>query len=141
MTNCEHSSEILIARINKGEKVVGSILDFCQKNNIAGAWITGIGAISKAKLALYNLDKKTYIKKELNGPFEIASMSGNIGLLNKKHIAHIHVVISDKLMNAFGGHLEEAIVSATCEIKIELFDQPISRKYDRDIGLNLIQIS
>lgn len=141
MADCQHNSDILIARINKGQKIVGSIIDFCQKNNIEGAWITGIGAVSNAKLALYNLSKKTYSKKKLAGPLEIASMSGNIGLLNNKHVAHIHVVLSDKKMTAFGGHLEEATVSATCEIKLELFDHPITRKYDPKIGLNLIQIN
>ena len=140
MANSQHSSDILIARINKGNKIVDSIIKFCQENNISSAWITGIGAISEVKLAFYNLNKKTFTKKELKKELEIVSLSGNIGLLKKKHVAHLHVVLSDKNMIAFGGHLDEAIVAATCEIKLELFDHPIRREFDPDIGLNLIQI-
>lgn len=140
MSQCQHQNEVLIAKINRGEKIVASILKFCQQNKINGAWINGIGAISDIELALYNLDKKSFSKKQLIGPFEITSLSGNVGLLKKKHVAHLHIVISDQKMNAFGGHLEEATVSATCELKIEIFDQPIKRKYDPKIGLNLIEI-
>lgn len=141
MANSQHCDEILIAKINKGKKIVDSIIKFCQENNIISAWITGIGAISNVKLAFYDLSKKTFIKKELKQELEIVSLSGNIGLLKKKHIAHIHIALSDKKMNTFGGHLEEATVAATCEVKLEIFDQPIIRKYDPEIGLNLIQIN
>lgn len=140
MTNHQHGSDILIARINKGNKIVDSIIKFCQENNISSAWITGIGAVSNVKLAFYDLNKKNFIKKEFKKELEIVSLSGNIGLLKKKHVAHLHIVLSDKNMVAFGGHLDEAIVAATCEVKLEIFDQPIIRKYDPEIGLNLIQI-
>ncbi|MFA4872307.1 MAG: PPC domain-containing DNA-binding protein [Patescibacteria group bacterium] len=140
MSECEHNNDILIAKINKGKKIVDSIIGFCQENNITGAWVTGIGAVSKAKLAFYDLSKKSFSKKEIKNPLEIASLSGNIGLLDRKLVAHIHTVLSDKEMTTFAGHLEEATVAATCEIKLEIFDQPIIRKFDPDIGLNLIQI-
>ena len=90
MSQCQHQNEVLIAKINRGEKIVASILKFCQQNKINGAWVCGIGAISEIKLALYNLDKKNYSKKRLTGPFEIASLSGNVGLLKSKHVAHLH---------------------------------------------------
>jgi len=136
----ECDSDILIARINKGEKVIESILNFCKNSGIEGAWISGIGAFASADLALYNLAKKEYTKKTFKGPLEVCSLVGNVGTMNNEYLAHIHVVLSDKEMNAFGGHLEEATVAATCELKVEIFDHPIVRKYDEKIGLNLIEI-
>lgn len=136
----ECDSDILIARINQGEKVVESIINFCKNNGIKGAWISGIGAVASADLALYDLAKKEYTKKELMGPLEICSLLGNVGTMDDKYLAHIHVVLSDKDMKAFGGHLEEATVAATCELKVEIFDHPIVRKHDPEIGLNLIEI-
>lgn len=143
MSNSMHEcgSDILVARINKGEKVVESILNFCKSNKISGAWIAGLGALSSAKLALYDLENKKYIKKTIKGPLEICSLIGNVGIKDKEHLAHIHVVLSDEKMVAFGGHLEEATVAATCELKVEIFDHPIVRKMDEEIGLNLIEIS
>lgn len=136
----ECSSDILIARINKGEKVIESLLEFCRNNGIEGAWITGLGALSSAKLALYDLENKKYIKKEIKGPLEICSLDGNIALYDNEQVAHIHLVLSNDKMSAFGGHLEEATVAATCELKVEIFDHPIIRKNDPEIGLNLIEI-
>jgi hypothetical protein len=136
----ECDSDVLIARINKGEKVIKSILNFCKNSNIDGAWISGLGAFSEARLALYDLENKKYIKKNIKGPLEICSLVGNIGIKDKEHVVHIHVVLSDNKMAAFGGHLEEATVAATCELKVEIFDHPIIRKHDSEIGLNLIEI-
>lgn len=136
----ECNSDVLIARINKGEKIVESIIKFCKNNSIEGAWITGIGALNSAKLAFYDLKNKNFIKKNINSPLEICSLSGNIGIEDKKQVAHIHVVLSNEEMTTFGGHLEEATVAATCELKVEIFDHPIIREHDADIGLNLIQM-
>lgn len=136
----QNHSGTYILRVDKGEKIVEVLLQFCEQNQIFGAWISGLGAISRVKLACYNLDKKKYIAKEFNGKFEIVSLVGNIGKLEKKAVAHLHMVISDAKMDTYGGHLEEATVAATCEIKIETLDVDLTRKHNPEIGLNLIEL-
>ena len=140
MSDCDHQNDVLIASIDKGKKVIKSITDFCRSNRIEGAWISGIGALSEATLALYDLDKKKYIKKTITEPLEICVLNGNMAMTDSKHLAHIHIVVSNSKMQTFGGHLEEAVVAATCELKIEIFDHCLTRKFDPEIGLNLIQI-
>ena len=39
----------------------------------------------------------------------------------------------------FGGHLNKAMVSATCEMVIYIIDGKIDRYYDEQIGLNLLK--
>ena len=39
----------------------------------------------------------------------------------------------------FGGHLNEAYVSATCEMIIEIIEGKIDRYFDQEIGLNLFK--
>ena len=128
----------LVLVLQKGDHLVGSLVSFCGKKNISSAWISGIGALSKATLALYNLENKSYSKKEIPGPLEIASLSGNVGLLNNKLVSHLHIVVSGLELQAFGGHLDEAIVSATCEIYIQILPVQIKRSHHTEIGLNLI---
>lgn len=125
--------------IKKDEEITSSIFNYCKKNNIKSAWISGIGAVSSAVLAFYDLEKKEYKKKELSGKFEIAGLSGNIGTLNGEPVLHLHIIFSDENMVTLGGHLEKATVSVTCEICIIKIDNQIERELDRNIGLNLIK--
>jgi len=39
----------------------------------------------------------------------------------------------------FGGHLNEAVVSATCEVIIEKIEGSIEREFDKETGLNLLK--
>lgn len=39
----------------------------------------------------------------------------------------------------FGGHLNRAMISATCEMIIQIIDGCVDRKLDEDTGLNLFE--
>lgn len=41
----------------------------------------------------------------------------------------------------FGGHLNRAIVSATCEMIIDVIDGTVDRIYDEETGLNIFNFS
>jgi len=138
--NHQHENKTMILKIDKGNKIVENIVKFCEDNNIAGAWVSGLGAVSKATVALYELETKKYYKKDLKGPFEIANLVGNIGKVGNEIRAHLHIILTNKEMKAFGGHLDEAVVAATCEIKLEILEADIIRKRDDKIGLDLINL-
>jgi len=134
------SKDRYILRLEKDEEIVNSILNFCTSMTIKSGYLSGIGAIQSADLALYKLESKEYSKKHLEGPFEIVKLSGFIAMLEKDIKTHLHIAISDHEMKVFGGHLDSAVVGATCEILIEKFDVELSRYADAEIGLNLLDI-
>ena len=39
----------------------------------------------------------------------------------------------------FGGHLNRAVVSATCEMVVDVLDGTVDRQYDPVTGLNLFK--
>ena len=45
---------------------------------------------------------------------------------------------SDSKYNAYGGHLNSAVISGTGEIVIEEIEDIIERKFNEDVGLNLL---
>ncbi len=131
-----NQNQLLI--LKRGDELISSIKKYCQKNKIDSAWFTGLGAASKAKLAIYDLENKEYIFKDVQGPFEITNITGNVGTKDGEIALHCHITLSDKNMNCIGGHVDNLEVSGTCEIIFRPLGQKIVREYDSDTGLNLI---
>ncbi len=131
-----NQNQLLI--LKRGDELISSIKKYCQKNKIDSAWFTGLGAASKAKLAIYDLENKEYIFKDVQGPFEITNITGNVGTKDGEIAVHCHIALSDKNMNCIGGHVDNLEVSGTCEIIFRPLGQKIVREYDSDTGLNLI---
>ena len=59
--------------------------------------------------------------------------------MNGEFYTHIHMSAGNEKGEVFGGHLNRAIVSATCEMFIEIIDGEVDRYFDEEIGLNLFK--
>ena len=59
--------------------------------------------------------------------------------MNKEFYTHIHMSAGNSKGEVFGGHLNRAIVSATCEMIINIIDGEVDRYHDDEIGLNLFK--
>ena len=124
-------------RLDKGEEVVAALKNFCRENGIRAGYLIGIGATNQATVGLFETGTKTYRSRELKGDYEIAPLAGNISTMNGEVYLHLHANLCNQESVA-GGHLDKAIISATCEIVIETIDEKIDREYDENIGLNLL---
>lgn len=136
----EIGSNYYLLRLEKGEEVVSTIQSFCKKEQIDNAYFTGLGSIETPTLAHYLVTTKKYTEKEVKGVFELLSITGNIALFNNEPLVHAHVVLSDEDMNAKGGHLVKAIVSATVEVHLRVLDSVYQKKQDDEIGLKLFDL-
>lgn len=127
-----------IVRIDKGEEIAESLKSVCQKNNIVLGTISGIGATNDVTVGLFDTETKKYHSRRMQGNFEIASLSGNVSTMNGETYLHLHIAVGNEKHEAFGGHLNLAVVSATFEGVIEKIGGEVGRKLDEDVGLNLI---
>ncbi len=59
--------------------------------------------------------------------------------MNDDVYAHLHMSAGNDKGEVFGGHLNRAIVSATCEMIINIIDGKVDRYHDDEIGLNLFK--
>lgn len=127
-------------RLERGEKIIETLRNFCAENRIKCGYLFGIGALDKVELAHYIVKNRKYTSKTLKQPLEITNMSGNITTMNKEVYLHCHITLSDEGMKAIAGHLKEGVVSATCEVILIMLKGGLERRYDRAIGLNLMDI-
>ena len=138
MDYARYGSKLLI-RLDPGEDVVATLADVCKKENVRLGVVTGIGAVGKATVGLFKPDSKEYFSTTMEKPFEITNLSGNVSEMNGELYLHLHITLADIDHNAFGGHLNEAIVSATAEIWIDIVDGQVDREFSDAIGLNLLK--
>lgn len=135
-------------RLEKGEEILKSITQFCQRNqSFTGAtgWITGIGAVSYAEIGWFDPEAKQYVTKVYQDNREITSLMGNLSLKEKEPFFHIHVTLSNAMFDVRGGHLVKAIISVTGEFVLRTFptqrlschSTDLTRTLDEATGLYL----
>lgn len=129
-----------VMRIEQNEEIISSLEYIAKKKRIKGAFFNGLGVGRDLILGYFNAQKKTYTKKLFVGEYEFTGLSGNISTFQKKLAVHCHVTISNALFNAFGGHLFQGIVPATCEIIIMPFNTALTRTEDERTGLRLLNV-
>ncbi len=127
-----------IIRIQRGEEVVASIEKACRDNNIRLGVVSGIGAVNEATIGLYDVENKVYHSESYNGDMEIVNLAGNVSTMEGDIYLHLHVSLSDNSHELFGGHLNRAVVCATCEVFIQTIPGEIDRFKDDETGLNLM---
>ena len=130
---------VIVARIDKKEEILEQIENIAIKENIKLANINAIGAVSELTVGVFKTAEKKYYSNEFKGNFEIVSLSGTINTMNDKFYSHLHMSVGDENGKVFGGHLNKAIVSATCEMIIYIIDGKVDRYFNSDIGLNLFK--
>lgn len=122
----------------RGEKLVETLTASLSKNELRGATISGLGALSDVELGYYELVHQTYLRKTFTDEYELISLSGNVSLKDGAPYVHVHATLGDREFRVFGGHLFEATVAVTVEISVLPFDFAPERKLDPAIGLGLI---
>lgn len=129
----------VVARIDKGEEILDKVKEIALKENIKLASISALGAVWDFTVGVYKTDEKKYYSNEFKGYYEIVSLTGTINTMNDEFYTHLHMSAGDDTGKVFGGHLNRAIVSATCEMIINIIDGRVDRYFDEEIGLNLFK--
>ncbi len=133
-----------VLRLVRCEDVFATIGAFCEKEGIANGSFRAIGAVEKSKIGYYDLPTKKYGTKDYPDAMEVASMTGNIALVDGKPFIHCHAVLSGIASGTenqpIGGHVFEAVVAVTLEVHLEAYAEPVERHLDDDIGLKLLSL-
>ena len=127
-------SQHILVRLDPNDEIVTSLMQVAKEEKIELAMVQGIGAVKKVVMGVYNVPEQHYKANTLEGAFEMLSLTGTIvtGTLIDGHIA-----VGDEQGAAHGGHLNEAIISATAEIVITKLAGSVDRRKSEETGLNI----
>ncbi len=127
-----------VVRMDKGDELVESLLNFAKKEKIKFAAVSGIGATNDVDFGCFNTELKQYKGINMKGDFEITSVVGNINTMNGESYIHLHINLADENGCVHGGHLKRANISVTGEIVITCTDAVVDRRFDPEVGTNLL---
>ena len=130
----------IVFRLEMGDRLMESAQKIAANENVKLASISGIGACSKIEMGYFDLSIKEYIFKTFEGNMEILHATGNITLKDGEPFPHIHISVADEACRAFGGHLNEATISATFEGVMQIINHEIHREFNEDLGLALMNV-
>jgi predicted DNA-binding protein with PD1-like motif len=121
-----------------GSDLLKELEEFVRAQGINLAWLSGIGAVSRATIRYYDQPRKAWIDLDLDQRLEVVSLTGNVSLLNGEPIVHVHVVLADEHGRCVGGHLGPNTLVFNLEILLSTLSGPaVVRKMDAQTGLTI----
>ncbi len=129
-----------ICRLGYESDMLDSIQEIAERNGVASATFSAIGAVKDATISFYDQMEKRYRDLRLDEPLEVLACMGNIGRLGRETIVHGHITLSDAKGQAYGGHLMRGTTVFAMEVVMtELKGIELRREFDSVTGLNQIK--
>jgi predicted DNA-binding protein with PD1-like motif len=126
-----------LARLDSDVEIVGQITDLAKDMGIEAAFISAIGALTRADLGYYYQAAREYHVTPVEEPVELAACSGNISLLEGRPFVHAHAVLANGKGSTWAGHLVRGSIFAAELYLQELPGSQLHRTLDIVTGLNL----
>ena len=131
--------ETYYIRLDRGDEIIGSLLDVCEKEKIQSATFSGIGGCSSAEIQTFIPESGQFEVRNLKGMLELVSLIGNVvsdesgTLHHHTHAAFAYKENGEHRMDA--GHIKSIEVLYTAEIELRpVTGGTIKRKSDPETG-------
>ena len=131
----------VLMRMDPGEEMVGTLLQWARENGVPSAVITGLGAVEDVSLGYFDLKAGHYVEIPVPRHVEIVSLDGSLAVMDGEPHLHLHVTVSSSGGSCVAGHLFKATISITAELHLTLLQQPIKRFKDPKTGVLLWDLS
>ena len=138
--------------MDRGDEIIGTLLEICEKESIPSAVFSGIGGCQSAELQVFIPETGSFETERLDGMLELVSLNGNVVRDdNGQLFHHTHALFSfkggnrdiDNIVGGYqdgqhgmaGGHLKATTVLYTAEIELRpTVGGAIGRKFDPETG-------
>ena len=134
--------------LERGDELMAEVKAFAERERLRAAEFTAIGAVSSARLAAFDPDRREYMEIADPGQAELVSLNGRITLPQDtqpedppgERQLHVHCVLSREDGSAIAGHVFELVIRPTCEVFVAEAAEHVARREDPDSGLPVISI-
>lgn len=128
-----------VIRLERGEEITEQLKAFSEKEGVKLASVQAIGAVNDFTVGAFDTKEKKYYSNDFQGTYEIVSLLGSITTKDGAFYSHLHMCAADETGRAVGGHLNRAVISATCEMVVTALSGTVEREFSDEIGLNLFK--
>ena len=131
--------DTVYVRMDKGDEIVGGILDICKTERIASAVFSGIGGCSEAQIQTFIPGTGAFETRTVRGMLELVSLDGNVVSDDGGLFSHTHALFTYKDSEGnhcvAGGHIRSITVLYTAEIELRpVCGGTIGRRHDPVTG-------
>ena len=89
--------ETYYVRMDRGDEIIGNILEICRKESIPSVIFSGIGGCSSAELQVFIPESGSFETERLEGMLELVSLNGNVVSADDGQLYHhTHALFSFK---------------------------------------------
>ena len=128
-----------IVRMDPGEEILTQVKELALAEHIRLASVQALGAVNDFTVGVFKTDEKKYYSNSFQGSYEIVSLTGTINTMDGAFYCHLHMSAGDDQGRVVGGHLNRAVVSATCEMVVTVLPGTVDRAFSPEVGLNLFR--
>ena len=126
-------------RMDKGDEIIGGILEVCRKEQIPSAVFSGIGGCGEAQIQTFLPETRAFETQTIRGMLELVSLTGNVVSDDHQELCHhTHAVFSYKYGDQHcmaAGHIKSITVLYTAEIELRpVVGGVIQRQFDPETG-------
>lgn len=129
-----------VLRLDPGEEVVESLTRLVDREGVQLGCVSALGAANDVTIGIFNTVEKQYYSQRYQGDFEISALVGNVSRKDGEPYLHLHITIGNPVTGqVHAGHLSRAVISATLELFLQVWDGRVGRKFSDTVGLNLLE--
>ena len=128
----------ILGQLPYGSDLHGELTAIVRREKITLGRVQALGATTRARVAYYDQNTKTYNPIEFPGGMEILNIHGNVSLRDGEPFVHIHILLGDAEGKIFGGHVLPGTILYACEVFIDVLEgPPLERQQEGRTGLHL----
>lgn len=131
--------DTLVVRMDPGEEILEQLKLVSEREQIKLAEISALGAVNDITVGVFDTVEKKFYGNRFQDSLEIVSLTGTVSTMNGEYYAHLHMSAGNNKGEVFGGHLNKAVVSATCEMIVRIINGQVDRAFSETVGLNLFK--